>query len=188
MAPFKNFFNKSDSNKRRNSNEVVYESKLPDYIDAANKIYNKEYDAALVELKQQLENANPNDIENLSMIHINLMQAYFKNRSNAEYYFALSTHHAKEALKFGHNTGLAAFRIIANLEKERKFKQAIEVCQVVTSKDYHFSKFGYKQKPEFHERMAKLKLKLEKYGDDSSDSFLTDQEKALIIKNSQRGK
>ena len=40
----------------------------------------------------------------------------------------------KEALKFGHNTGLAPFRLIVNLEKQNKLNQAIEVCYIKRTK------------------------------------------------------
>jgi len=98
----------------------------------------------------------------------------------------LSTHHVKEALKYGHNTGLAPFRLIVNLEKQKKLKQAIEVCEIVTDKNYNFSVHGYKQKPEFVERLIKLTLKLEKIGDSCEEKLFTEKEKEMIIKNSMK--
>jgi len=188
MVLFNSLFSKNNARKTNRSHTVIYESKLPDYIDSANKIYNKQYDSAISDLKAQLKKAKSNELENISMIHINLMQAYFKNRSRDNEFFDLSIFHAKEALKYGHNTGLAAFRLIVNLEKKMKIKHAIEVCKLVTSKNYHFSRFGFKQKPEFIERLRKLSLKLEKLDDDSSELFFTDKEKEMIILNSNKNK
>ncbi|MCJ7812650.1 hypothetical protein MUP95_04935 [bacterium] len=176
------------SKKPINENAIVYKSKIPEYIDSANKIYNKQYDSAIIDLKQQLKKTNPNDFENLSMIHINLMQAYFKNRTKNENYFDLSTFHAKEALKYGHNTGLAAYRLIVNLEKIGEIQHAIEVCKLVISKEYHFSKYGFKQKPEFIERLNKLNLKFKKQVEHTSESYFTEEEKEMIIINSKKNK
>ena len=141
---------------------IIFKSEMPEFIGSANKIFNKEYDSAIVDLKKQLQKISPIDFQNLSMIHINLMQAYFKNRETHSEYLELSNYHAKEAIKCGHNTGLAPFRLVVNLEKQNKLKQAIEVCNIVTDKNYKFYIHGYKQKDEFIERLKKLKLKLKK--------------------------
>lgn len=185
MGFFKKLFG-SKSGEKSNETKIIYKSEMPDFIDSANKIYNKEYDSAISDLRIQLKKASPMDFENLSMIHINLMQAYFKSRDTNPDYFDLSTHHAQEALKYGHNTGLASFRLIVNLEKQNRLKQAIEVCEIVTDKNYNFSVHGYKQKPEFVERLKKLTLKLEKIGDSCEDKLFTEKEKEMIIKNSVR--
>jgi tetratricopeptide (TPR) repeat protein len=166
--------------------KVIYKSEIPDFIDSANKIYNKEYDSAIADLSDQLKKVPPVDFKNLSMIHINLMQSYYKSRDTNPNNFDLSTHHAKEALKYGHNTGLASFRLITNLEKQKKLKQAIEVCEIVTDKNYFFSIHGYKQKPEFVEKLKKLKLKLEKIGDNCDVKLFTEGERAMVFKNSRK--
>jgi hypothetical protein len=167
---------------------IIYKYGIPEYIDAANKIYNREYDSAINDLMNLLKKTSPLDFENLSMIHINLMQAYFKSRNTNPDYFDSSTYHAKEALKNGHNTGLAQFRLIVNLEKQNRLKQAIEVCEIVTNEDYHFSIYGYKQKVEFVERMNKLKLILEKKGDNQKEKLFSEEETNMIIENSNKKK
>lgn len=171
-----------------NKPTIIYKSEMPEYIDAANKIYNKEYDSAITELKKQLKNASQTDFQNLSMIHINLMQAYFKSRNANPDYLELSTLHAKEALKYGHNTGLAPFRLIVNLEKQNRLRQAIEVCEILTAKDYNFSIHGYKQKKEFVEKLNELVMRLEKYGDNKNERLFSDEEKNMIIESSKKNK
>lgn len=183
MGLLKKLFGKKPKN-QTNTSKVIHKSKIPDYIDAANKIYNKDYDSAISDLKYQLEKASPADWNTLSMIHINLMQAYFKNRQSNPNYFELSTHHAKESLKCGHNTGLAAFRLISNLEKQKKYKQAIEVCEVVTNNDYQFSTHAFKSKNEFIQKMENLKQKLIKVGDINTDRLFSEQERRMILENS----
>src|SRR5690554_3048984 len=170
------FFKKLFKNKK---SEIIFETKMPDYIAPANKIFNKEYDSAILDLKNQLKKTNSNDYQTLSMIHINLMQAYFKNRNNNDGYFNLSTEHAKLALICGHNTGLAPFRLIVNLEKTGNLNKAIEVCQIITNDKYEFSKTGYKQKPEFIERLNSLNQKLLKKGDSDIERLFNDNEKEL---------
>lgn len=164
----------------------MYKSGIPQYIGAANKIFYGEYESAITDLLNLLNKTSPQDFENLSMIHINLMQAYFKSRNTNPDYFDLSTYHAKEALKYGHNTGLAQFRLIVNLEKQNRLNQAIEVCEIVTSEDYHFSVYGYKQKKEFLSRLIKLRLILEKKGDNHIERLFSLKERNMIIDNSNR--
>lgn len=183
------FIKKSAStNENINKWSMIYKSEVPEYIDAANKIYNKEYDSAIADLKNQLKNTSQIDFQKLSMIHINLMQAYFKNRDAHLEYFELSNYHAKEALKFGHNTGLAPFRLIVNLEKQNKLNLAIEVCDIVTDENYKFSIHGYKQKEEFIERLEKLKLRLKKNGDINNATLFSEEERKMTIENSIRNK
>ena len=179
----------SNSNKEKSTRPtIIYKSEMPEYIDAANKIYNKEYDSAIVDLKEQLDKTSITNSQALSMIHINLMQAYFKNRATHLEYFELSTIHAKEALKNGHNTGLAPFRLIVNLEKQNRLKQAIEVCNIVTDENYKFSIHGYKQKDEFIDRLKKLELKLKKIGDTNNEILFSEEERKMIFDNSIKNK
>lgn len=187
MGIFKKLFSVSTAEKIKKPT-IIYKSEMPEYIDAANKIYNKEYDSAILDLKRQLEKTSACDFKNLSMIHINLMQVYFKDREGQSEYFELSSYHAKEALKYGHNTGLAPFRLIVNLEKQNKLNQAIEVCNMVTDINYKFSTQGYKQKDEFIGRMEKLILKLKKNGDNNYETLFSEEERKLTIENSIRNK
>ena len=185
------FFNKHfglKTDEKSKASTILYKSEMPNYIDSANKIYNKEYDSAIIDLMEQLKKASPVDFKNLSMININLMQAYFKSRNTNPDYFDLSTYHAKEALKYGHNTGLAPFRLIVNLEKQNRLKQAIQVCRVVTNKNYNFSIYGYKQKGEFVERLKKLTMIFEKDGDNREEKLFSEEEKEMIIENSKKNK
>ena len=46
------FYKKTAStNENINKWSIIYKSEVPEYIDAANKIYNKEYDSAITDLK-----------------------------------------------------------------------------------------------------------------------------------------
>lgn len=178
MSFFKKIFN---SNKDA---EIIKETEIPDYVEAANKTYNKEFDSAIKDLSKQLENTSSNDYSKLAMIHINLMQAYFKNRTRHDNYFTLSSEHAKKALICGHNTGLAPFRLIINLEKEGNLFQAMEVCKLVIDNRYYFSPSGYKQKPEFIERLKRLQKKAEKIEPLNDNPLFTKNEIELAISNS----
>ncbi len=170
--------------KNNKDSEVIIETKIPDYVEAANKTYNKEFDSAIDELSKQLEDTDANDYTKLAMIHINLMQAYFKNRTKHDNYFKMSSEHAKKALICGHNTGLAPFRLIVNLEKEGNLFQAMEVCKLVIDNRYYFSPTGYKQKPEFMERLEKLQKKAKKDESIDHNPLFTKSEIELAIKNS----
>jgi len=86
MGFFKKLFG-TKSDEKSNETKIIYKSEMPDFIDSANKIYNKEYDSAIFDLSKQLKKASTIDFENLSMIHINLMQAYFKSRDTNPDYF-----------------------------------------------------------------------------------------------------
>ena len=48
---FKNNSKNKTSKKPINENIIIYKSKIPEYIDSANKIYNKQYDSAIKSLK-----------------------------------------------------------------------------------------------------------------------------------------
>lgn len=48
---FKNNSKNKTSKKPINENTIIYKSKMPEYIDSANKIYNKQYDSAIKSLK-----------------------------------------------------------------------------------------------------------------------------------------
>lgn len=157
---------------------------MPVYIEPANKIFSGEYLSAINDLNNLLLDTDPTDLKTLSMIHINLMEAFFKirdtNPKNTEQFMF----HAKEALKYGHNTGLAPYRLIVGFEKQNRISKAIEVCKIVTTNEYNFSIYGYKQKPEFIERLKKLELKNRKIQDSCLEPFCTDYERNMIIKNS----
>ncbi|MFW5879924.1 MAG: hypothetical protein ACOCUV_03780 [bacterium] len=174
-------------NKKKVAQKKVVYGSVPDYISSANKIHEKRYDEAIVELKEQLDNTPQDNAADLAMIHINLLQAYFKSRNENPDHFDLSTHHAKEALKYGHNTGFAADRIIINLEKQKRYNHAIEVCEVLISNEYHILQNSKRTKETYVEKLEKLKNKLEKHGDKNSENFFSEEEKIMIINNSKIG-
>ena len=164
--------------------QIIYKSVMPAYIEPANKIFRGEYLSAINDLNNFLLNTDYSDIKTLSMLHINLMQAYFKIRETNPKNVEQFMFHAKEALKYGHNTGLAPYRLIVGFEKQNKINKAIDVCEIVTANEYKFSIYGYKQKPEFIERLKKLELRNRKIQDSCLEPFCTEYERNMIIKNS----
>ena len=102
-------------------------------VKVGNSIYEKQYEKAISQCKKLLEE-NPKSIE----LHINLMDAYFKAKQLDASYYDMSTEHAKLAMLYGHNTGYAQQRLVINLTKDRKYYQAIQVCDIILSNSFHF--------------------------------------------------
>ena len=159
-------------------------------INAANKIYRHEYVDAIEELKTALKTIPSDNVKENAMAHINLAMAYNGMQKENPECVELCNFHSKEALKYGHNTGLAAERLIINLTKAKKFKNAAEVCEVVLNGEYKCGEHAYRQKNFFIDKMSKLKTKMEKHKDNdlSTENMFTDDEKRMIIENSNRFK
>lgn len=184
MNFLKKLFGKNKKDEKSHT-ETEHETKNPDFIDAANLIYEKKYDEAIQVLKQQLSGVSLEDTSTVAMIHINLTQAYFKNRENNPEHFDLSTHHAIEALKYGHNTGFAPHRAVVNLEKQKRIKHAIEICEVITDSEY--SLMNPDQKDWYQNRLTKLQSKIKINDDNFSGKLLSEEEVDMIIQNSKIG-
>lgn len=164
-------------------NGTIIASEIPVTCDMGNMINNKDYDSAIKIGNELL--AKPSDSEFLKMIHINLMVAYFKAREIKTEYLELSTYHAKQAILNGHNTGLAQERLLINLEKSRKIHQAIQLCDLVLSPQFKFSKHGCKTKSDFRDKKRKLQEKRSKACDSPNDILFSDIEENTIFRNSK---
>lgn len=114
------------------------------------------------------------------------MDAYFKARNNDSSYFDLSTFHAKQAVIYGHNTGLAQQRLAINLEKELKIHQAIQLCDIILSDKFYFSLHGFGSKEDYTKRKIRLIKKLDKSIDTEYDRLFTDEEVRFIYDNLRR--
>lgn len=74
---------------------IIISSKVPIYIKMGNLIFEKQYTTAIQIGEELLEACPKDDHKYLSMIHINLMQAYFKLKEINPNYLELSTYHAR---------------------------------------------------------------------------------------------
>lgn len=162
---------------------IIYASSIPKTVDIGNLIFEKRYKEAIEMGKDLLSGCSDYSYE--KMIHINLMQAYFNFRSENPEYFDLSTYHAKQAIICGHNTGLAQERLVINLEKTWNINQAIQLCDIILSPKFHFSKHGFGSKDNFELRHSKLLKKIAKAVDNSTDKLFTAYEKDLILERSK---
>ena len=160
---------------------IVYSSEIPESIIMGNLIFFKKYEEA-ISLGKKLIQKDPKDYG----VHINLMDAYFKARNNDSSYFDLSTFHAKQAVIYGHNTGLAQQRLAINLEKELKIHQAIQLCDIILSDKFYFSLHGFGSKEDYTKRKIRLIKKLDKSIDTEYDRLFTDEEVRLIYDNLRR--
>ena len=162
-------------------NITIYaQSEIPESCLIGNLIFEKKYKEAIELGNNLLKNTSEN-----SGIHVNLMDAYFKSRDVNSEYFSLSTFHAKRAMIYGHNTGYVQKRLIINLEKERYFYQAIQLCDIILSDNFNFSSHGCGNSDDYYSRKAKLLLKLPNSVDTKNDKLFTDDELTIIYNNIQ---
>lgn len=157
---------------------ILNQSQIPAYCDAGNLIYEKRYKEA-IDICEKILKTTPKS----SGTHINLMVAYFKIRNENPDNLDKCLQHAKFAMLYGHNTGYAQQRLVISLEKQKKIHQAIQVCDIVISDEYSFSKFGCGTKEEFYKRKTKLVNKIPKSIDNSNFLFFTTEEVSIIFKN-----
>ncbi len=155
---------------------IVYSSPVHKSVLIGNFIFYQKYDEA-IELGEDLLKNSPND----SMLHINLMMAYFKIRNRDISFFDKSTYHAKQAIICGHNTGFAHKRLVINLEKSLKINQAIQLCDLILSDDFSFCTNGCGSKEEFLKRKVKLITKADRAVDSLNDSLFTKDEFNKIL-------
>lgn len=158
---------------------VIYaESEIPEYCLIGNLIFEKKYEEAIALGKKMLAE-NPYS----AGVHVNLMDVYFKSRSENIEYFELSTIHAKQAMICGHNTGYVQNRLVINLEKEKHFHQAVQLCDIIISDKFNFSSHGAGKKSDFKTRKDKLLCKLSQSNDSELDSLFTYDQLLTIYKN-----
>jgi len=156
--------------------EIINETQVPEYCSIGNLIFEKKFHEA-IELGNKLLEKTPHS----AGVHVNLMDAYFKVRNENQIFLDKSVDHAKLAMLYGHNTGYAQERLAINLEKLGKVNQAIQVCNIVLSEQFHFSTYGGGNKEEFSKRKEKLIIKLSKATDSENSVLFTDDEISFLI-------
>lgn len=154
-------------------------------VGSANDLFSKEKDPVVSNFLKLLKDTPSEDSITLLKIHLNLMKFYYKNSKADATYFQQSSYHAKEALLKGDLSGMAAYRLIANLSKEKRIHQAIEVFELMTDPAFHFSPNGQKKKPEFDFMLKKLERKV-KTDVDPNKRLFNDKEGKMIVVNSKK--
>lgn len=158
---------------------VVAKSGASVSCSLGNLIFEKKYQEA-IESGLRLLEKDPEDC----MIHINLMDAYFKGRALSPDYFDKSTYHAKQAILYGHNTGYAEDRLAKNLEKLKLYHQSLQLYDLILeNKEFHFSQAGISNSIDFARRRELAKKKMDKALDTPSDILFTPQEVIQIIQS-----
>jgi len=114
-------------------------------------------------------------------VHINLMVAYFKAREIKPDYFDKSSYHAKMAILNGHHTGYAEDRLAKNLDKQKKYHQTIQLCDLVLRDDFHFTEHGCGNVIDFSTRKEKAQQRINKASDNENDLLFTPEEIEKII-------
>jgi hypothetical protein len=189
MKLFKNFFGSNEGkevmigissvikNRLPENVEIVAESEIPAYCIVGNLIFEKKYHEA-IDLGNKLLERTPCS----AGVHVNLMDAYFKARKEDPTYYDKSTEHGRLAMLYGHNTGYVQKRLIINLEKSGKIYQAIHLCNIVLTDEFHFSKNGCVTKEEFAKRIRTLQKKTGQSIDKKSDLIFSDEEISYLLK------
>lgn len=148
-------------------------------LDLGNLIFEKRYHEAIA-LGIRLLESDPTDC----MVHISLMDAYFRGRSLASDYFDRSTEHARLAILFGHNTGYAYDRLAKNLEKSRLYYQFIQLYNLILeNKEFRFSKHGIGNHIDFAKRKETTLRKLDKALDSEAEILFSPHEIQQIIQS-----
>lgn len=161
----------SDTIPNIEKDSVIYSSEIPAFVSVGNLIFEKRYEEA-ISLANNLLESNPKSAD----MHVNLMDAYFKARQTNETYYDKSTEHARLAMLYGHNTGYVQQRLVINLTKDKKIHQAIQICDIVLSDEFHFSKHGCGSKEDFANRKDKLTQQLSKSIDNENCTIFTQSE------------
>ena len=155
---------------------IVTQSEIPASTKIGNLTFDKQYESAIQEGLRQLKK-NPND----AGVHINLMVAYFKARETNPDYFDRSSYHAKMAILNGHHTGYAEDRLAKNLDKQKKYHQTIQLCDLVLRDDFHFTEHGCGNAIDFSTRKGIAQQRINKASDNENDLLFTPEEIEQII-------
>lgn len=156
---------------------IVAESQIPEYCHIGNLIFEKRYTEA-IELGNNLLKETPQS----AVVHVNLMDVYFKVRNENPLFIEKSTEHARLAMLYGHNTGYVQKRLAVNLEKQGRFFQALQVCNIVLLDKFHFSRHGCGDKEEFLKRKFALEKKTNKAVDNKDDVVFSSKEISFMFK------
>lgn len=82
-------------------------------------------------------------------VHVILMDAYFKMRSEEWANVQRSADHAKAAILLGHDTGYCHERLLKDLREMDYYYQALQLCLIVMRPDFEFSSRGCGKKDYF---------------------------------------
>ncbi|PZX58248.1 hypothetical protein LV84_01452 [Algoriphagus ratkowskyi] len=160
--------------------KIAAETQIPAFCSIGNLIFEKKYFEA-INLGETLLKETPYSVG----VHVNLMDAYFKARKENSTFYDKSIEHARLAMLYGHNTGYAQKKLAIGLEKQRKIYQAIQVCNIILSDDYHFSRHGCGNIVEFANRKERLLKKVPNSLDDENSFLFTESEISYMIKQIQ---
>ena len=150
-------------------------------IAMGHKVFHKDYQGAIDDGLRALK-TTPND----PMVHINLMNAYYRGRDICPEYFEKSTEHAKLAMLNGHHTGLAEYRLAVNLEKMKFYHQTLQLYDLIlNTQGFHFSPHGMGNDIDFNLRRTKVLAKLSKASDKETDRLFTEEEMVRMIQGIQ---
>lgn len=130
-----------------------------------------------IEEGERLLKENPTDC----MVYINLMESYFKLRNRDVSYFDKSTECAKLAILYGHNTGYAHKRLLINLIRCKQYHKALQLCEIVTNPNFHFSLNGMGRINEYMVYKARLKSRIKKALDKEGDLIYSSDEVKIIF-------
>lgn len=164
-------------NKIPSNTKIIAESQIPKYCSIGNLIFEKKYHEA-IELGKELLKKTPHS----AGVHVNLMDAYFKIRNENPVLYDKSIRHARLAMLYGHNTGYVQKKLAVGLEKQGKIHQALQICNIVLSDKFHFSRHGCGDIDEFAKRKERLIKKVNKSIDNEKSKNFTDEEISFIIK------
>jgi len=120
-----------------------------------------------------------------AMVHINLAEAYFKNRRSDASAIEKCNAHCVHALLSGHNTGFAAERLAMNLEKDGLLCEAIEVCDLILHDSYALNPRSYLKKDDFRRRREKLNSKAKRQNAETLKSIFGQNDLIRIFENAK---
>lgn len=94
-------------------------------------------------------------------VHVILMDAYFKMRSEEWANVQRSADHAKAAILLGHDTGYCHERLLKDLREMDYYYQELQLCLMVMRPDFEFSSRGCGKKDYFAKAAATVRKRID---------------------------
>lgn len=94
-------------------------------------------------------------------VHVMLMDAYFKMRSEEWANVQRSADHAKAAILLGHDTGYCHERLLKDLREMDYYYHALQLCLMVMRPDFEFSSRGCGKKDYFAKAAATVRKRID---------------------------
>ena len=94
-------------------------------------------------------------------VHVMLMDAYFKMRSEEWANVQRSADHAKAAILLGHDTGYCHERLLKDLREMDYYYQALQLCLMVMRPDFEFSSRGCGNNDYFAKAAATVRKRID---------------------------